>query len=323
MNALRLALACAALFVPLGGLAQVRARPPEEAAIAKAVDDSIGWFRTKDFDLLFRVHSPGPEFFLYQPESTATVRSGEDFRRFADVFRDPKVTYLRHEVKDLRIHRARLEDVAWFSALLDDCALYDGKEGCWKDVRWTGVAEKRGGSWVLVQGHMSFAADPARFAIPPEEARERAAKAGNALVPEGVQPEVESVIRAGFSWAKTKDTALLFGTRAQDEDLLVFSPSSGTPLVGFRAFRERAMKSWLRDGFVAKGYDIRELRIHLSPGKIVAWFSAVVDDWCEIDGRPDGWKDTRWTGVLEKRDGKWLYVQGHFSFAADRRAPSP
>lgn len=25
----------------------------------------------------------------------------------------------------------------------------------------------------------------------------------------------------------------------------------------------------------------------------------------------------RWTGVLEKRDGKWLIVQMHFSFASD------
>lgn len=296
----------------------------EDAAIAKTVDASIGWFAGKDFDLLFRVHSGGPEFFLYQPESTATVRSGAEFRRFAEVFRDPKVTYLRHEVKALRIHRARLEDVAWFSALLDDCALFDGKEGCWKDVRWTGVAEKREGAWVLVQGHLSFTADPAKAAIAPEEARERAGKAGNGLTPAGVHPEIEAVIRAGFAWAKTKDTALLFGTRAEGGDLFVYGPTSGTPLVGFEAFRERAKTLWLRDDFVATGYDIRDVRVHLSPKGSVAWFSAVVDDWYEIGGRPGGWKDTRWTGVLEKRDGKWLYVQGHFSFAADRpAAPAP
>jgi hypothetical protein len=33
-----------------------------------------------------------------------------------------------------------------------------------------------------------------------------------------------------------------------------------------------------------------------------------------------GWKDTRWTGVLEKRNGKWLIVQMHFSFASDKVA---
>lgn len=297
--------------------------PGDTAAIAKAVDDAIGWFRNKDFDLLFRVHSAGPELFLYQPASTDTVRSGEEFRRFAEVFRDPSVTYLRHEVRDLRIHRARLEAVAWFSALLDDCALSSGKEGCWKGARWTGVLEKRGGAWVMVHGHISFAADPARTAVPPEEARARAAASRDSLVPSGVHPEVERVIRAGFAWAKTKDTELLFGTRSRGEDLFVYGPSSPVPVVGFEAFRERARTLWLRDDFVAKGYDVRDLRIHLSPEGTVAWFSAVVDDWCEIAGRPDGWKDVRWTGVLERRDGKWLYVQGHFSYAVDRLAPRP
>lgn len=295
----------------------------EEEAIARAVDDSIGWFREKDFDLLFRVHAAGPEFFLYQPEGADTVRSGAEFRRFAEVFRREGFTYLRHEVKELRIHRARLEDVAWFSALLDDCARIDGREGCWRDARWTGVLEKRAGAWVIVQGHQSFAADPARVAMTPEEARSRAAAAGNALVPSGVHPEIEKVIRAGFAWARTKDTALLFGTRSQGSDLFVWGPTSAAPVVGFEAFREKARSSWLRDDFVATGFDVREVRIHLSPGKSVAWFSAVVDDFCEIAGRPDGWRDVRWTGVLEKRGGKWLYVQGHFSYAAERFRQKP
>ena len=33
---------------------------------------------------------------------------------------------------------------------------------------------------------------------------------------------------------------------------------------------------------------------------------------------PGCWKDTRWTGVLERRNGEWLIVQMHFSFAADK-----
>ena len=292
-----------------------------DAAVARAIDESIGWFRDKDFDLLFRVHAPGPEFFLYQPRAADTVRSGAEFRAFAEVFRREGFTYLRHEVKELRIHRARVEDVAWFSALLDDCALVDGRESCWRDARWTGVLEKRAGAWVIVQGHLSFAAEPARAAVPPEEARAGAAAARDSLSPSGAHPEVERVIRAGFAWAKTKDTALLFGTRSQGDDLFVFGPTSREPVVGFEAFREKAKALWLKDDFAAKGFDIRDLRIRLSPRKSVAWFSAVVDDWCEIAGRPDGWKDVRWTGVLEKRGGRWLYVQGHFSFAADRLAP--
>lgn len=303
----------------------VQAAPSEQdrerAEVARAIDSSIGWFARKDFDLSFRVHSSGPDLFLFQPRSTDTIRSGEQFRKFSEVFRDPGFTYLRHEVKDLRVNLARKEKVAWFSALLDDCATIEGKEGCWKDARWTGVLEKRKGQWVIVQAHFSFAAPPERSAIPEAEARALSAKARNSLTPSGAYPEIERVIRAGIAWAETKDTALLYGTRAQDENLLVFPPHAKSPVVGFEAFRKRGEALWLRPDFEATGYDINDVRIHLSPRGTVAWFSAVLDDWCEIAGRADGWKGVRWTGVLEKRQGRWLYVQGHFSFATDQLAP--
>jgi hypothetical protein len=38
----------------------------------------------------------------------------------------------------------------------------------------------------------------------------------------------------------------------------------------------------------------------------------------EWNGKPSCWKDTRWTGVLEKREGRWVIVQMHFSFAKDK-----
>jgi len=31
----------------------------------------------------------------------------------------------------------------------------------------------------------------------------------------------------------------------------------------------------------------------------------------------------RWTGVVEKRDGRWVIVQQHFSFASDRVSTEP
>jgi hypothetical protein len=49
----------------------------------------------------------------------------------------------------------------------------------------------------------------------------------------------------------------------------------------------------------------------------VAWYSARLDDHGEWDGRKTGWDDARWTGVLEKRAGKWVIAQMHFSLASD------
>ena len=37
----------------------------------------------------------------------------------------------------------------------------------------------------------------------------------------------------------------------------------------------------------------------------------------EWDSKPTGARDIRWTGVLEKRDGRWAIVQMHGSVARD------
>ena len=51
---------------------------------------------------------------------------------------------------------------------------------------------------------------------------------------------------------------------------------------------------------VAISYEIRDLKISISECGTVAWYYCVLDDINEWKGRPAEWKDTRWTGVLEK-----------------------
>jgi ketosteroid isomerase-like protein len=143
-------------------LAPAYASEPEKERIAKVIDDSIGWFKTKDFDLLFSVFADDPDLFMFQPGSTGTIHGIEAFRELSAIWRDPDTKYLSHEVSELRIGISRSGDVAWFSAILQDCGEYEGRAGCWKDARWTGVLEKRDERWVIVQTHFSFAADKVR-----------------------------------------------------------------------------------------------------------------------------------------------------------------
>jgi SAM-dependent methyltransferase len=70
--------------------------------------------------------------------------------------------------------------------------------------------------------------------------------------------------------------------------------------------------------FKATGVDVRDLRINFSRTGDTAWFSSILDDCAEWDGKPMCWEDARWTGVLEKRDDKWVIVQMHFSLASDK-----
>jgi ketosteroid isomerase-like protein len=125
---------------------------------------------------------------------------------------------------------------------------------------------------------------------------------------------IEQAIRACIGWAKTKDFRLLYSVVANDADFLEVHPD-GNVVKGFEEFR-KAEKTWRSPDFKAVRYDVRDLKIKLSKSGDVAWFFCLLDDINEWKGQPANWENTRWTGVLEKRDGRWVMVQQHFSFAA-------
>jgi ketosteroid isomerase-like protein len=145
-----------------------------------------------------------------------------------------------------------------------------------------------------------------------------AAPSGTQTTPDRAQGRaaVEQAIHGSICWALTKDRALAERTLSHDADLFIFNPGS-TPTIGWDELAKN-FTIWMDPRFKAVACDIRDLRVNLSRSGDVAWWSAMLDDLAEWDGTPTGWKDTRWTGVLEKRDGAWVIVQMHFSFAADK-----
>ncbi len=128
---------------------------------------------------------------------------------------------------------------------------------------------------------------------------------------------IEETVYDSIAWALTKDRARLESIIAHDEDYFSFHPDGLDGVHGYSAFG-RGFELWMDPRFEATSTDVRKFRCHLSRSGEVAWFSAILDDCYTWDGEPGCWKDTRWTGVLEKREGRWLIVQMHFSFAADR-----
>jgi hypothetical protein len=131
--------------------------------------------------------------------------------------------------------------------------------------------------------------------------------------------EVTRALHGSFGWALTKDRALFESVFARDEDFFTYYPDSKSTVVGWSQFK-KYLDGWMDPRNVAKGYDIRDLRIRFSKAGDVAWFSAVVDDEGEFDGKPWGAKDIRWTGVLERRGGAWKICQQHMSEANDKRS---
>jgi ketosteroid isomerase-like protein len=124
---------------------------------------------------------------------------------------------------------------------------------------------------------------------------------------------IETVIHGSIGWAKNKDLSLLYSVIANDSDYLEVDPTPGI-INGFSDFQKNE-PFWMSPDFKAIRYEIRDLKINLSRSADVAWFYCLLDDVNEWKGQPASWLNTRWTGVLEKRDGRWVIVQMHFSFA--------
>ena len=122
-------------------------------------------------------------------------------------------------------------------------------------------------------------------------------------------------INSSIGWAKDKDINLLYRVIANDSAFLEVHPGQEV-VKGFTEFR-KAEEFWMDPGFRAVRYEIEDLEVNISQSGTVAWWFCMLDDINEWKGQPANWENTRWTGVMEKRDGKWVIVQQHFSFASN------
>ena len=125
--------------------------------VKESIEQSIGWAIEKDFDAMFRLWAD--DMFHFWLVSESLVEGLENFKKYAERWKDPDFRGTRFEFKDLRIVFSRSGDVAWYSCFLDDCGSYKGKETCLEDVFQTGVLEKRDGRWVHVLMHGAYPID--------------------------------------------------------------------------------------------------------------------------------------------------------------------
>lgn len=126
---------------------------------------------------------------------------------------------------------------------------------------------------------------------------------------------IKKVIQSSIGWAKDKDLSLLYSVIANDSAFLEVHPDKNV-VIGFNNFK-KAESFWMNPNFKAVSYEVSDLRLNISNSGDVAWWYCVLDDINEWKGQPANWENTRWTGVLEKREGKWVIVQMHFSFAQE------
>jgi ketosteroid isomerase-like protein len=129
----------------------------DSEVVKKTIEQSIGWAIEKDFDTMFKMWADN--LFISWVFSNNQVIGLDNYKVFAEQWRDPDFRGTRFAFKGLRIVFSRSGDVAWYSSFLDDCTSYKGKESCMENVFVTGVLEKRDGRWVHVLMHGSYPVD--------------------------------------------------------------------------------------------------------------------------------------------------------------------
>jgi ketosteroid isomerase-like protein len=264
----------------------------EKADIEKVIGASVGWALAKDKVLLLASVSHGADFFIFHPDSASTVVGFDAFARMVDeVFMDPRFKATDFKIKDLRVHVSEAGDSAWYSALLDDHGTWDGRPTGWDDARWTGVLEKRGGKWVLVQMHFSLAQDP--------------------LSPETSKREAWAAVQAIYAgWTAGKPDAL--------GDLVHPAAAASGPSGGDRAEgREAVLRRFAErlQGAKARSFALSREHVQLLGLGDTAVATFTYEISTEKDGKAGVLNGTEMM-VLVRRSGKWRLV-------ADHTAPRP
>jgi ketosteroid isomerase-like protein len=127
---------------------------------------------------------------------------------------------------------------------------------------------------------------------------------------------IKKVIDDNTAWFKDKDFGLLFSTYTHGPDLFMYQPDSGSTISGFDEF-EKYSDGWKNPDLKYAGHKFNDLRVTISQAGDAAWFSCKIEDCWQRKDNPAKCLTPRYTGVLEKRDGRWVIVQQHFSLAAD------
>ena len=135
----------------------------------------------------------------------------------------------------------------------------------------------------------------------------------------GDREAVQKTIEQSIGWAIDKDFDTLFSLWG--DDMFHFWVFSNSKVVGLESFKKYA-DQWRDPGFRGTRFELKDLRIVFSRSGDVAWYSCTLDDCGAFNGQESCLKDVFQTGVLEKRDGRWVHVLVHGSYPADK-IPEP
>jgi hypothetical protein len=127
--------------------------------------------------------------------------------------------------------------------------------------------------------------------------------------------EVKMTIEQSIAWAIEKDFDALYNL--WDDSMFHFWLFSNSQVVGLDSFKVYSGQ-WKDPDFRGTRFLFKDLRIKFSQSGDVAWYSCYLDDCGSFKGTESCLENVFQTGVLEKKNGRWVHVLMHGSFPVDK-----
>ncbi len=128
---------------------------------------------------------------------------------------------------------------------------------------------------------------------------------------EAEKAKVKSVVDQFEQVWETNDMELFSRIMAHDSDMVVYGSDAPEHWVGWEPLKESVEKMF--PSFENNRITVKEQAIKVHPAGNVAWFSQVWDWDMVLEGKAVRSEGQRLTGVLEKRNDNWVFVQIHNS----------
>ena len=117
---------------------------------------------------------------------------------------------------------------------------------------------------------------------------------------------------------ENEDMALFDSIMAHDADMVCFGTDAAERWVGYDEL-QKSVENQLAAFDDAK-IAVKDQVIKINPTGNTAWFSQVMDWSMKVDTQMVNMEGVRMTGVLEKRNGKWVFVQFNASIPVSGQA---
>jgi ketosteroid isomerase-like protein len=122
---------------------------------------------------------------------------------------------------------------------------------------------------------------------------------------------VELVLENYVIANETKNIDLIREIWAPKNDIIIFGTNSDEKIEGWENIQDTFKKQFetMEEMFIS----VTQQKIYLNCTGNTAWYSQIMDINYTENGEAKDFEGIRFTGVLEKIDGKWYIVQSHLS----------